>query len=370
MNLPDPQAPSPSSHAPRAQTPIFRAIAYGIHAPNPHNTQAWKFELVSDTEALLYIDERRLLPATDPPARQIHIGAGCCIETLAVGMSESGDETDVEYLPRGAHGLEEVGRMPVARVALRPSASRCRDDLADVIGQRQTNRKPYMGPFLSDEEAEVIRGQMSSDDIEAVILNQPEEMRPLLDIFSRAMEIEATTRHLYEETRVWFRFNESQRRAHRDGLSIPQTGTDGLKRRLTEWNLRNGNPRQWFSPRSIRPFLKTYRRGIDSARGLVLLKTKTNHQSDWLEVGRTFARVTLALTLLGLTSHPYSQVLQEFPEMAALQTEFNQLLGVREPEKIQMAVRVGRAERAYFALRRDPADFITDRTAGSDATPS
>ncbi|MGH3692306.1 MAG: hypothetical protein ACRDT7_19415, partial [Microbacterium sp.] len=83
-----------------------------------------------------------------------------------------------------------------------------------------------------------------------------------------------------------------------------------------------------------------------------------------------FARVTLALTLLGLTSHPYSQVLQEFPEMAALQTEFNQLLGVREPEKIQMAVRVGRAERAYFALRRDPADFITDRTAGSDATPS
>jgi hypothetical protein len=31
----------------------MQAIAYGIHAaPNPHNTQAWKFKLTSDTEAL------------------------------------------------------------------------------------------------------------------------------------------------------------------------------------------------------------------------------------------------------------------------------------------------------------------------------
>ncbi len=28
------------------------------------------------------------------------------------------------------------------------------------------------------------------------------------------------------------------------------------------------------------------------------------------------------------------------------------------PEKIQMAVRVGRAERAYVAPRRDPRDFL------------
>jgi hypothetical protein len=370
MNVTGGRTPNLSSDASPAESPIRQAIAYGIHAPNPHNTQAWKLELVSDTEALLYIDDRRLLPATDPPARQIHIGAGCFIETLAVGISESAYETDVEYLPGGAYGLEEVGRKPVARIALRQSAATRRDDLAHFIGERQTNRKPYRGPLLSDEEAEEIRGHVSSDDIEVLIINQPQEMRPLLDIFYRAMEIEAKTPHLYEETRIWFRFNESQRRAHRDGLSVAQAGIDGLKRRLSEWALRNGNPRAWFSPRSIGSLLKTYRRGIDSARGLVLLQTKTNRQPDWLEVGRGFARVTLALTKLGLTQHPYSQVLQEYPEMAELQAEFNQQLGVREPEKIQMAVRVGRADRAYVALRRDPEDFITDGTTGHDATPA
>jgi hypothetical protein len=37
----------------------MRAIAYGIQAPNPHNTQAWRFEPLSDSEALVFIDERR-----------------------------------------------------------------------------------------------------------------------------------------------------------------------------------------------------------------------------------------------------------------------------------------------------------------------
>jgi hypothetical protein len=343
--------------------PILQAIAYGIQAPNPHNTQAWKFELLSDTEALLYLDERRLLPTTDPPARQIHIGAGCAIETLAIGMSSLGYETDVAYLPQGAYGLEEIGHKPVARIGLRQSATVRSDHLAGFIAQRQTNRKPYTGPPLSYAEAtRVIRAGVRADLIEVVIIDQPAEMRPLLDAFYKAMEIEVTTPHLYEETRTWFRFTERQRQARRDGLSIPQAGIDGLKRRAVESSLRNGNPKQWFSPRSIAPLLKTYRRGIDSAIGLVLLKTDTNNQLSWLEAGRSFARVQLTLTALGLTSHPYSQVLQEYPEMAQLQAEFNDLLGVREPEKIQMAVRVGRAKQAYVAWRRSPEDFVIERS--------
>jgi hypothetical protein len=91
--------------------------------------------------------------------------------------------------------------------------------------------------------------------------------------------------------------------------------------------------------------------------GNALMKTRANNQSTWL-AGRAFARVHLSLTQLGLTCHPYSQVLQEYPEMAALQTEFNRLLGVRTPEKIQMAVRIGRAERVYTAPRRATCDFL------------
>jgi hypothetical protein len=350
-------------------TPIVQAIAYGIHAPNPHNTQAWKFELTSDTEALLYLDQRRLLPATDPLARQVHIGAGCVIETLAIGMSGHGYTSETELLPRGAHGFGEIGRKPVARIALRSNAATQRDSLANAISQRQTNRKPYAGQLITDQEADRIRSLVSSDQMEVRVLHQPEQMRPLLDSFYRALKIELNTRHVYDETRVWFRFNERQRRAQRDGLSMPQLGFDGLKARLIEWSLFNGSPKLWFSTFAINSTLKNARRGIESARGLVLLKTRANDQSTWLDTGRAFARVHLGLTQLGLTCHPYSQVLQEYPEMAALQSEFNELVGVRAPEKIQMAVRIGRAERAYVAPRRDPRDYIVgDQQKADPAT--
>ena len=95
----------------------------------------------------------------------------------------------------------------------------------------------------------------------------------------------------------------------------------------------------------------------------MLLKTATNQQVDWLDTGRAYARIHLGLTQLGLTCHPYNQVLQEFPEMTALQREFDELVAVREPQKIQMAVRVGRARQAYVAPRRDPGDFIVDGPA-------
>src|SRR5262245_36544528 len=188
-------------------------------------------------------------------------------------MSTLGYATEVELLPRGPHGLAEIGRKPVARIGLGRSTTVRADELAPFIGQRQTNRKPYTGAPLSADEAAAIRAQVEADDIEVLILDRPAEMRPLLDIFYRAMEIEATTPHLYEETRIWFRFNERQRRALRDGLSLPQGGVDGLRRHLGEWGLRNGDPKRWNSPRSIGSLLKSYRRGLDSARGLVLLKT-------------------------------------------------------------------------------------------------
>ncbi len=117
------------------ETPIMRGAGYGILAPNPHNTQAWRIRPVSATQLLLYVDERRLLPETDPPARQIHIGCGCFIETLAVGMSAHGYATSVDYLPEGSHGRAEAGRKPVARITLREAPAGPADDLAEFRGR-------------------------------------------------------------------------------------------------------------------------------------------------------------------------------------------------------------------------------------------
>ena len=336
-----------------SDTPISRAIAYGLNAPNPHNTQAWKFKNISDLETLVYLDEHRLLPMTDPPARQIHIGCGCFIETLAVGASDMGYATGVNYLPEGSYTFEEIGRKPVARITLDKRGSIQKDELFDYIFERQTNRKNYGGPFVSDAEVDSLRRSFNDDSVKFVFLNDPKEMRPFFDVFYKAMEIETITRRTYEESRIWFRFSEKERAEKRDGLSVPAMGYSGFSRWFNEWYLNKGNPSRWYSKSSINGSLGKFRRAIDSSQGIVFLKTATNNQLDGVKTGRVYARIALGAAKHGLFMQPCSQVLQEYPEMKELQGEFNRLLGVKGDEKVQMAARVGRGDRPYYTYRRN-----------------
>jgi hypothetical protein len=52
--------------------------------------------------------------------------------------------------------------------------------------------------------------------------------------------------------------------------------------------------------------------------------------------------VQLAADEIGLRYQPVSQVLQEYPQMDELRREVEELMGVAEPAKLQMLVRVGR----------------------------
>jgi hypothetical protein len=67
---------------------------------------------------LLYV--KHLLPETDPPARQIHMGAGCFIELVSIGMSKEGYRTEVDYFPQGDYEVKpfEIAKKPVAKITL------------------------------------------------------------------------------------------------------------------------------------------------------------------------------------------------------------------------------------------------------------
>jgi hypothetical protein len=344
----------------RLATPIDKAIAYGCNARNPHNTQAWTLRNTSDLQTVLYVDKARLLPVTDPPARQIHIGCGCFIETLSVGASTMGFETAVESFPEGTYGLNEIGMKPVARITLTPAAETQPDELSDYLYARQTNRRPsHAGTPVSDQQFADIAKCVRERDVQVIGINDRARMEPLLAIFDRAQTLECQTRHVWEESRVWSRFSERERAEKRDGMSLPQVGIVGPTLRLREWYLKHGDIRRWNSKTSINAFLKGIRAGLASAEGLLLLKTATNTQQDWIRAGRAYVRASLAAARLGLQMHPYSQVLQEFPEMAELQRQFNDLMGVTGEEKIQMAVRLGKGPTPYYSYRRNKESLVT-----------
>ena len=128
--------------------PIHKAIALGINAASPQNIQSWKFKLISDSEMYLYIDENKLLSASDPLARQIHIAAGCFIETLYIGISKYGYKANILYFPEGYNSSVDFGIKPIAQISL-TKQDKGEHLLSSYIHTRQTNRKQYRGDYIS-----------------------------------------------------------------------------------------------------------------------------------------------------------------------------------------------------------------------------
>jgi hypothetical protein len=338
--------------------PVMKAIAYGLTAPSPHNSQSWFIDTLSSTEMLLYV--KQVLPETDPPARQIHMGAGCFIECVAIGMSNEGYETKVDYFPEGEYEIlpNKLSDKPVAKISLIKNPDIQKEVLFDYLYQRGTNRKPYKGKMINQDEFSQIKTLTGKTHSEMIFITGKTEMQPYLDIFREAMEIETKTRMTNEETRKMFRFSEKERVEKKDGISIPQMGYKGMIEKIAEKSLNNGDSITWHSDKNFKATMKGINKGIYSSKGIIMFKTATNTMLDWVLSGRDYARYNIAIAKLGLVTHPYNQVIQEYPEMADLQGQFRKLANVNEGEKVQMIVRIGRAESSYKSWRKEVEDYI------------
>lgn len=127
---------------------VARVLVLALYAPSAHNTQAWRFRVFSDRDALLYVDPARLLLETDPPARQIHVSCGCFAEAFSLGVSRYRLRAQVDLFPEGPYlSLKDIGQLPVARLS--PYGVGPEDLLAAYIESRQTSRLPYEGELIT-----------------------------------------------------------------------------------------------------------------------------------------------------------------------------------------------------------------------------
>lgn len=336
--------------------PIMQVLASSLNAPSPHNTQPWLFKLLGEREALLYVDRTRLLPRTDPPARQVHIGCGCLIEAFALGATSFGWAAQVSLFPQGAYtDLAQVGHAPVARLALSSRAAAA-DPLAPQIHARQTSRLPYLGDMVTDAEfARIVATARVAP--AGLRLLSGAAMNPYLELLDRAMEREFRTLTANEETRRWFRFDDQEAEAARDGLTFETNGITGFSATLARW-FTSDTKASWNSDATIAKGLGKFREALYTARGLVILSSASNTYRDHLEAGRRCYRLMLALTQHGMFCHPVNQVLQEYAEMTEYRVAFEKLSGVHPPAKAQMLLRIGRSEVPALSYRRPVRSVI------------
>ena len=336
--------------------PILKAITLGLNAPNPHNTQAWKFKILNDQEAIFFVDEKKILPSTDPPARQIHIGCGCFIALFRIGASSLGYEAAVDYLPEGSYEFAETGKKPVAKLSLTKTNPKV-DPLFHLIYSRQTNRLPYIGELLTHQEFESVLQLAKPAHSSINLTNDKDKLKPLLELLYKGMEVECYDWSAYDESRQWFRVKDDIA-AKRDGINLRTNGVSGIKLWFAEMTLSSYSKKSWHNEGSIYSYFKTHYDVVMASKGIVTFTTETNTLIDWLKCGEDYARFQLAAYDKGFFIHPLSQVLQEFSSMKPLYEEFNQMMNIHQPAKIQMVVRIGRGNTTEYAYRKDTNDIL------------
>lgn len=363
--LPDPiaawRAPGAGETDPRRH-----ALAHAILAPNPHNMQPWLVELVGDDEIVFRPDLERLLPATDPLNRQIVLGCGAFLELFDLAARANNRRAEISLWPEGEPEANLDAR-PIAHIKLFAEQTQ-KDALFDSIQARRTNRRPFESRAVPEADlraaSDAAALPWSLPNIGGTADRSPIQVPPAPLRFSWALageqldalralawngfEREAETPAAFQESVNVMRIGRAEIARHRDGLALEGPMIEfarmfGLVNRQTLGDIHNSATRQGID--AWRPL-------AEDAPAYAWLTTLQNTRAAQIMAGRAYARFNLAATARGLSMHPWSQTLQEYPEMADLFTEMERITASQDGETVQMLVRVGYGPEISPAPRR------------------
>lgn len=329
------------------------ALAHAILAPNPHNRQPWLVDLPGRDEIVLHVDRTRLLPATDPPNRQIVLGCGAFLEVLAIAAAQRGLRADVTPWPQG-EPQPVLDDRPVAHVRLAADASVRPDPLFAQILRRHTNRQPFdlKRPPAEAELAAITAAAPAP--LTAGSVTDAARRARLIAVGGEGFRIEGATTATHMESVRLMRIGREEIARHRDGIALEGPMIDGLTALGLMSHKTLADPKSFASRSGEDMWLKM----LAATPAFVWLRGPDNSRATQLAAGRAYARMQLTATAKGLSLHPWSMTLQEFPEMAGPYRETQALLDASPAAPLQMLVRAGRAKPAGPAPRRGLAEHI------------
>ena len=300
--------------------PRLNALSHALLAPNPHNLQPWKVRLEGDTGLTLIRDSTKALPETDPLDRQIVIGLGCFIEQMELAAGAAGYQAEVTLFPEGPSG-------PVAFAELTEGGKA--DPLAAHIQARGSCKEPF-------EDRAVPATLANELDLIADIHTDPEMVAKLRKLTVDAWMVETMTPRTMQESVDLMRMGKAEINANPDGIDLGGPFLEGLM-------LAGLLSREALSDPQSSGFqqgLTMYHDMLMATPAYAVITTAGNTRLDQIAAGRRWLRLNLATTGMGLSLHPVSQALQEYPEMQAHYEKARQMLAP-QGHTVQMLGRLG-----------------------------
>jgi hypothetical protein len=255
-----------------------------------------------------------------------------------MALAEEGIAADVALFPEG-EPHPRLDARPVARLGLRSDPAIARDPLFAQVTERRTNRLPYdtARPVPAQTLAAIAAEARGS---RIGLTSDPAQVAVLRNLGWRAMELELTTPATLNESLELTRIGRAEIEANPDGVSI----AGPMMEALAATGMVSIEAMRDVTSSTFQQQLAFLKPGFDTAMAFLWVVTPGNTRTDQIAAGRDYVLINLAATRAGVAMQPWSQALQEFPEMTAFCPELRERLGIAGSEGLQMFARLGYAD--------------------------
>ncbi len=315
-----------------------KLIEYATMAPSGHNTQPWKFS-AEDHEIRIYPDHNRSLPVVDPDDHALYISLGCALENLIIAAKQDGLKSSAEYFPPDEK--EEC-----IRVTLFQNGEPGDDELFNVIPVRQSNRSLYNEKKIPGDYVRKLTEASQFDSVKIKTFDANHKVtEPVIDLVKEGNRVQFSDQDFVEELISWIRFTRKEMNERNDGLSAEVMGFPFVPR--------------WFGRFILKTFAKPEseaskaEKQLRSSSLLMLFISKKNDKKHWIETGRSFQRVVLTATSLGIV-HAH---LNMPCEVETVRKKLSAHLGLNNDEQPLLLIRFGYAKELPRSPRR-PIDEV------------
>jgi len=316
------------------------ALSHALLAPHAHNLQSWLVDLDTPDTIVLHMDMKRLLPETDPMSRQMVISQGTFIEVLDLACRQRGYRTEVTPFPRGEFSATAPDTRPTARIRLVRDPLVQPDPLFAQIFRRHTHKGNYEARTPDALALQALRDSVKDLPVTLGLVTRGEDaaMAQHAQIAIDAWRTELVTPRTLLESYHLLRIGPKEIVQHRDGISL----NTPMVRALNAMGLFDRTKASAPDSSEIKGQLERFNAAIASTPAYFWLSTAHNDRITQLQTGRAYVRAQLAATAQGMSMHPLSQALQEYPEQRTHYKAVHQLLGASERgHTVQMWTRLG-----------------------------
>lgn len=323
-------------------------LEYARWTPSPHNVQAWKLKIISETEADLYYEPKRLLPVTDPTGCFSVMGFAMFIDSLSLAANAEGLKVEAKYQKKD---FDFKSPTPVlfANLKLVPTSEKETLD-KEVLKSRRTSRLPYNNVPVPEELIKKFQAETEQFGHHLFTSSDEKMVKWIMDLNRDTLFYDMGDEHARKEIGALLRYTDEDAKKHKDGLWSYCFHIPGWFMKLFF------DHEKFFELPIIKQILLSfYETTMKGTRTVAWIQGPFKTFDDYVSAGYAFNRVWLKMAEQNVYLHPFGSVITNPNAHERLKEKFN---ADENKEMMWILLRIGFSEVPPRSLRLESEEII------------